>query len=180
MERRTIEDGKKFGKFTVIGYNKASKKYIVKCECGEVREYTSSILKNPNRGNGCFKCIQKQPRLHKRLPEDTALKRSVLDNYKRAAERRGYNFNLTEEEFFSLIISDCYYCGTSLSMVNNEQKCRGRILLYNGVDRKDNSIGYDKENCVPCCKICNNSKASLTLEEWNAWITRIYNFRQTK
>lgn len=45
---------------------------------------------------------------------------------------------------------------------------------YNGVDRVDNSIGYTDDNCVSCCKICNNSKSALDLSEWKKWIEKVY------
>ncbi len=48
---------------------------------------------------------------------------------------------------------------------------------YNGVDRIDNAIGYTKENCVPCCAICNNSKSTLSLKDWLEWIERISTFQ---
>ena len=44
---------------------------------------------------------------------------------------------------------------------------------YNGVDRVDNTIGYNNDNVVPCCKICNNSKATMTIEEWILWLQKI-------
>ena len=45
---------------------------------------------------------------------------------------------------------------------------------YNGVDRVDNSLGYIKENCVACCKICNNAKSTLSISEWQEWIIRVH------
>jgi len=47
---------------------------------------------------------------------------------------------------------------------------------YNGVDRVDNTVGYTLDNCVSCCKICNNSKATLTLDEWKDWIERVHKY----
>lgn len=40
----------------------------------------------------------------------------------------------------------CYYC-----------KMKDKKYL-NGIDRLNNSIGYMRNNTVPCCDICNNLK----------------------
>jgi hypothetical protein len=50
----------------------------------------------------------------------------------------------------------------------------GGYYLYNGIDRVDNTLGYSKENCVSCCKICNYMKQVLTLEEFYSHIRRIH------
>lgn len=43
----------------------------------------------------------------------------------------------------------------------------------NGVDRVDSSRGYDKENIVPCCKICNRSKSDMSESDFIAWGLRL-------
>lgn len=43
-------------------------------------------------------------------------------------------------------------------------------IIYNGIDRQDNSIGYKTENCVPCCKFCNLAKSKFTIKEFQEWI----------
>jgi hypothetical protein len=45
---------------------------------------------------------------------------------------------------------------------------------YNGIDRIENTKGYSIDNCAPCCKICNNSKSTLSKEEWFYWIKQVY------
>lgn len=71
--------------------------------------------------------------------------------YKIGAKKRGYNFLLSHERFEGLIKLPCFYCG----------KQPGNL---NGVDRKDNSMGYTLENSVSCCKECNRMKGELTIE----------------
>ena len=77
--------------------------------------------------------------------------------YRKAAHRAGRVFELTREQFSILVRSLCSYC--------NEPG-------MNGVDRKDNSIGYTAENCVSSCKTCNHAKGALPYDEWMAWIAR--------
>jgi len=45
----------------------------------------------------------------------------------------------------------------------------------NGIDRIDSQLGYNKENCLSCCEICNKAKRDLSLTEFVKWIDRIKN-----
>ncbi|MBA7579561.1 hypothetical protein ES708_21432 [subsurface metagenome] len=63
----------------------------------------------------------------------------------------------------------CHYCGIEEKDFLNIWEPfyggkRGHILE---VDRKDNSLGYDIENCVLACAVCNNAKSDkFTYEEF--------------
>ena len=94
--------------------------------------------------------------------------------YKNRAKKRGYIFDLTEEQFFSLTQKDCYYCGAKPNNISKYLGCSGDYL-YNGIDRINNNGGYTIDNVVPCCKICNMAKNNLTLQEYKDWIKRSYN-----
>ena len=78
--------------------------------------------------------------------------------YKRSADQKNINFELTKEQFIELTKQNCYYC--------NELQEKG----FNGIDRKDCTIGYIESNCVSCCKICNFLKSSLSEQ---AFIRRV-------
>lgn len=69
--------------------------------------------------------------------------------YLRGAKKRGYNFELSFENFKKLVTSQCYYCDLP------------RRKYFVGIDRLDNNMGYTKENSVPCCYICNIMKNTL-------------------
>jgi len=56
---------------------------------------------------------------------------------------------LTESDYFGLVNDPCYYCLGPLPP-------KGYAL-----DRCDPTKGYTKENCVPCCKLCNDVKGDL-------------------
>ena len=77
--------------------------------------------------------------------------RSLFKHYIRLAKRKNFYFDLSIEEFEKLVSSNCDYCGKIPS-----QKYHN--ILYNGIDRKDNSRGYENFNCVPCCWSCNSTK----------------------
>lgn len=70
--------------------------------------------------------------------------------YVQSSKHRNIHFELTVDEYISIAQNPCYYCGT----VNEK---RG----FNGVDRVDNSLGYNTDNCVACCSMCNFIKGSL-------------------
>lgn len=108
----------------------------------------------------------------------------VFNQYKAQAKRRNLEFLLSKSEMFYLIKSDCYLCGEkpgNVSVWNNyilysPLKPIGPSqvsIVYNGIDRKDNNIGYTKENSYPCCKRCNMAKKNFTFESFLQWIKQI-------
>ena len=114
------------------------------------------------------------------LPLGFSSMRQVIIHYKANAKRRGYDFNLTEEQFKEMTQKDCYYCGAKPNQFfkqkyhNNYRKFNGDFI-YNGLDRIDSNKGYTIDNIVPCCSICNYAKHNLTLQEFQDWIEKVYN-----
>lgn len=70
--------------------------------------------------------------------------------YERTALEKGIEFGLTIEQCAEFFKSVCFYCGEE---PNDE--------TLNGIDRMISSADYTKENCVPCCQICNYIKNCL-------------------
>lgn len=114
----------------------------------------------------------------------SCLNRHWLD-YRRNAERRGYKWELTKENFLDLVGQDCAYCGAKpkhkeyLANVghgpggtNIRQKVRS-LEPVNGIDRKDNDVGYVLINCVPCCTTCNFLKKMLSAEQFIEHVLKI-------
>jgi 5-methylcytosine-specific restriction endonuclease McrA len=73
-------------------------------------------------------------------------------DYVRGAAKRGYDMNLQFEAFSGLVTAECHYCG---------YKTEGEV---NGIDRVDNSIGYQQDNCVTACWTCNRIKHTYDKE----------------
>jgi hypothetical protein len=84
----------------------------------------------------------------------------IYSSYKAGAESRGINFNLPLDLFVEWYdTTSCHYCGERIPTI--------------GIDRFDNSSGYDINNVVPCCKICNKMKSDLPLEKWVEHVYKI-------
>lgn len=119
---------------------------------------------------GCFKDKYeiKMDWRERKTREEVSSMHAIMNNYKRSAKQRGFNFYLTEEQFYEISQKNCYYCGIIPSQKNGG-------FTYNGIDRIDNTKGYSIDNIVPCCGICNRAKGNLTLPEFKDWIGRVYN-----
>lgn len=70
--------------------------------------------------------------------------------YRHRAQKKNMVFDLTKQQFDTLCAQDCSYCGRSTTGDHR-----------NGVDRKDDTLGYTSSNCVPCCGQCNASKREM-------------------
>lgn len=75
---------------------------------------------------------------------------SRLSHYKNRANKRNIVWNISDEKAFELFTSPCYYCGEDGL----------------GIDRVNSSRGYEDDNVVPCCSICNTMKMATSQEEF--------------
>jgi len=100
----------------------------------------------------------------------------VLSKYRGRAPKRGLVWELTDEQFIVLVSDSCHYCGASPDSVIRPWRKSGVPFLYNGIDRKDNDVGYTTVNVVTCCKTCNFAKRNLTYREFVAYLHRIQAF----
>jgi len=177
--------GKTFGYLTVIKYvgitgHYKCKKYGTlkgyhtwecKCKCGVIKNIRSTKLRNNNTVScGCKK---KTNRPIWTLPEGQAAKNLLLHTYKESAKKKNLSFSLTKEEFINITSQNCYYCNAKpyKSMALRQKgTSNGRSLngdyIYNGIDREDNSIGYELSNCLPCCWKCNELKSNSNKKDF--------------
>lgn len=114
----------------------------------------------------CAECYEKQRRVEEgreRNRNYSEEKKANLDkyivSYVQCAKSRNIAFELTKEKFEELVCMACYYCGSF-----NEKEVIG-------IDRLNSERGYTNENCVPCCKVCNFMKGTLTK---NTFITQAH------
>ena len=80
-------------------------------------------------------------------------------SYKHGAKRRGFEWDLTLEQFHSFWYVNCHYCGDEIQGV--------------GIDRVNSNLGYSEDNCVPCCQICNEMKLDYPLSDWLKQVRKI-------
>lgn len=88
--------------------------------------------------------------------------------YKRNAKNRDLDFNLSEDEFIEISGQPCIYCGEYSDTYNS--------IPFNGIDRINSKAGYQKDNCVPCCSMCNKMKFDYDVEEWINKMIQIINY----
>ena len=73
--------------------------------------------------------------------------------YKANAGKRG--FSLTFDQFMTFWQKPCWYSGHKIETI--------------GLDRIDNSKGYEMDNVVPCCFLCNRAKNRMSYAEFIEW-----------
>lgn len=114
-----------------------------------------------------------QPRILLGMRSYDGLIRQLYAHYKQKAKKRELVFLLDIEDFKGLISQPCFYCGELPKQVYRPTRYK-TPLIYNGIDRVTNELGYTSSNCVTCCKKCNRAKSTLTQKEFFVLITKIY------
>lgn len=144
------------------------------CTCGKQRYVSSSKLL---RGE-VTSCGEKPCDKHfTTLSKYQRVINRFYSSYRLPASYRNLAFALTVDEFISCIRKPCYYCGETNNIIKvNDGKSINVQLRANGIDRKDNSIGYTLDNIVPCCSICNYAKRILTADEYITHCKKVANF----
>lgn len=134
--------------------------------CGRTLQI-SEFTKDKNRKDGvciyCKDCWNKNRKRYykKRLYKDYKdyydnWRKSLGGRYSRikndAINKRGKSFNISKQEYIdNFWDKKCIYCGRD---------------SFGGIDRVDNNIGYEINNCVPCCWDCNTMKRTKTPAEF--------------
>ena len=168
--------GQKFGRLRAIKPTSIRTSGFVlwscECDCGNETIVSSRNLQaGHTKSCGCLKEDHKN-----KLKSGEAAFNSLFYHYKRNARIRNLEFNLTKEEFKNLVSRNCIYCGAEPHRKHryDSKWCNGSYL-YNGIDRVDNSGGYNLDNVATCCFDCNRSKDARNREEFLNWIERVYN-----
>lgn len=168
--------GQVFARWTVI--ERAANRYNrhaywkCQCECGTVKEVSGTSLKSGrSQSCGCYKREALRERMVIEFGESNF--NTMYYRYKHDAKRRGLSFTLNKNEFRELTQQACYYCGTGLGEMNLRGDEANGKYIGNGIDRKNNDLGYTKDNCVPCCSECNYAKGTRTVQEFVLWIERV-------
>lgn len=169
---------RKFGRLTAIEMTVRNRqgqwRWLCICDCGKKCEIDGKSLREGHtKSCGCFRRDETSRRRIK--PKGEAAARCLFLNYGYGAQKRKISFNLSFDEFVSIIGQNCAYCGVPPSQ--SYQKKYTSSVVYNGIDRKDVAIGYVKNNCVPCCGRCNIAKGSMDESEFLSMIKEVYLYR---
>jgi hypothetical protein len=175
MTRAAIElTGQVFGQLTVLRRaEKTSKghlRWVCLCACGRECEVIGRTLRS-GETKGCPTC--------RLLPAGEAARNSLYATYRAQAQARNYVFELTIGQFSALTRQPCIYCGIEPLQTHKPSDC-ATAYIYNGIDRKDNTAGYEGSNCVPCCGVCNKMKGALSHDEFLSHIQRIIAHRLSR
>lgn len=172
-------EGNKYGRLLVLELQAEPahrKHYLCLCDCGKTKIADGRYLKNGSiRSCGCLRnekiAEHNKSRIGEiRVKKPDAVFNVLYNNIRSGANRRSYVFELTVDDVKDLSKQNCVYCGAEPMQ---KIQYKSDIYLYNGIDRVDNSVGYVKSNCVPCCGTCNRAKGSKTHAEFMLWIDRI-------
>lgn len=80
---------------------------------------------------------------------------SLYNSFVKSNEGRK-SINLSFEEFVTFTyIKNCHYCGGEVQWT---EFCTQRLGNRYNLDCKDSKAGYNKDNVVVCCKLCNKTK----------------------
>jgi len=144
------------------------------CDCGKTKEIRSSCLvRGHTKSCGCLRGEKAAINgMVVKLDFPLASQRTLFRLCKRRSKKIDHIFNISFDDFITIIRGSCYYCGQKPS---NIYRLKGSgDFLYSGIDRAENSKGYTLENVVPCCKICNFAKGTLSKNEFLDWVKKIY------
>ena len=85
--------------------------------------------------------------------------------YRSGAKKRGLTWALTNDQVLQIVILPCFFCGALPSMATSLGSDTATIFTH-GIDRLENTEGYELGNCVPCCFSCNRMKGTLSFKSF--------------
>lgn len=139
-------------------------KWRARCGCGkEFLVRKRNVEKGHTKSCGCLRKLAARARNLRReppSPEDTLEVQidTKFYRYEQSAKVKALDFELDSSSFRKLVTSPCHYCGMFIGDIN-------------GIDRVDNSVGYLKSNCIPCCSGCNYLKGSM---DYNTFVKTVH------
>jgi hypothetical protein len=137
--------------------------WLCHCSCGKTKEICGTrLLTGVVKSCGC---------LQQNIRNTNTPLNKLYKQYQKDAKRRNFVFELTLEQFNYITTQACFYCN---QLPRSIIQTKTKQYIYNGIDRRNNEMGYLLKNSVPCCKLCNYSKNSDNEVEFFRRIHRIY------
>jgi len=150
---------------------------IVQCDCGSPRKTVawSSLKSGATKSCGCLR-----RELRKKYTSPFyVLRNMVLARYRSAAQTKGTEWLLTDDQFNTLVGGICHYCGCNPVSIQCA-KWTNMIFAYNGLDRIDDAFGFTFENTISCCKTCSRGKGAMSHHEFIEYLNRAGNYQMSK
>jgi len=186
MGRRSkLKIGDKYGRLTVIdiqsfgaGKHAAA---ICKCACGNQTSVQSHLL-TKIKSCGCSQydtafIKQRNSASYYSKPVGEAMFNNFYSSYLTKAKKHKQVFELSKEEFKTIISKNCEYCGreprTRMVYKKDGSPMYNGDILANGIDRVNNQEGYTLLNSVACCTECNLSKHTKNKEQFLTHCLRV-------
>lgn len=175
----------KFGRLTalvLVQDRPLKRRWKCRCACGRYCTVDQGKLRHgETRSCGCLVSENALKRINQHtLPAGTAFMNATFKMYVLTAKNKNRPFTLTRAEFENKITKSCYYCGAQPRLPLYAERLRRRKIKWfngvkaiNGLDRKNNNLGYTKRNTVPCCRTCNIAKHTMSAPEFLAWALRV-------
>lgn len=166
--------GYKNDMYEVLSFSRKSKRHVfynVKCnKCGKITEMRKDSIKD-NKKVSCIGC-----KGNGRKPKVKSVYNIYKYVYETGATQRSLSWELTDQQFIDLVSQDCYYCGdapVSIQSLKRYNKTKENVFV-NGIDRLNSSEGYNLNNCVPCCSMCNRMKMAFSEKDFLNQISKIH------
>jgi hypothetical protein len=153
MSRKPTETrdliGEQYGYWRIIGnIEKRGHSLYRECictKCGATKSVQQSDLLT-GRSKSCIQCSNGY--------NDNGLTSKAKTIVWHIKRNNKYRLDLSVQQIKEIIIEPCFYCGESDSS------------KYRGIDRIDNSCGYNLHNTVPCCATCNQMKSTIDVDDF--------------
>lgn len=166
MSKRKEMTGLRFGRLLVTEYagnhlrgGRPRACWKVQCDCGNTKVIDGNALRTGNsKSCGCTQ-VEYRHGANNAWYTGGKLKAEYTRQKHVAETDRELSFTLTLDEVERLFSYPCFYCAAEPVEDN-------RGLVRNGIDRMDNSVGYEVDNVVACCTDCNLMKKDMTVEEF--------------
>lgn len=133
-------------------------------KCGETKTVSTDSLRAGSKN--CFDC---RP-LGYEDPQEATYKK-LYRKVQRKNKSIGAVSPISYEYFKQLTTGACHYSGHTPSNLYgsknkemNADRNAASFIIYNGIDRVDNTKGYEYGNVVACCATCNRFKRDMTVE----------------
>ena len=158
--------GQRFSRLLVLSVatNQYPYRWHCRCDCGQLTTVASVNLKGqkPTMSCGCWR--REVMRMKPRTQPFLSLYHCLVTRC-----RKKPRAVMHYKEFLTFTKTKvCHYCGCPIFWA--EYNAAGRPC---NLDRKDNTLGYPKANCLVCCGVCNSMKRTMTYKNFLRKISQI-------